>query len=353
MKIQKNVPLAPLTTFGLGGAAKYFVEIENEDELEGAFEFADKNRLPVFVLGGGSNIVVSDDGFSGLVILNSIKGLKSENDTDVAIITAGAGEIWDDVVKLSVQNNWAGIECLSGIPGRAGAAPIQNIGAYGQEIASTIKNIRAFDIRAKKFIDLALEDCEFNYRTSIFNSRKRNRYIVSYITLELKPEGSPTIIYQDLKDQFPDPQNVTLSRFRKAVIETRARKGMVMLPGYETFRSAGSFFKHPIISKEEFEAIRTRHKSESPRPWFWSEPDGQMKLVAAYLIETSGFSRGHRRRNVGISPKHALSLIHHGKGSTQELIQLAKEIQKGVEDAFGVRLMPEPEFVGFEEHPLI
>lgn len=355
MDIQRQHPLHDLTTFSIGGPADYFVEITNEKELLEAFDFAQNKQVPIFLLGGGSNIVVHDKGFPGLVIANHIKGISALRDHDQVELDVGAGETWDEIVTYAARNNWAGIECLAGIPGKVGAAPIQNIGAYGQEVSSVIKNVRAFDTHTQKMVDLDNPACRFEYRKSIFNGSLRDRYLITHVTLELKAGGIPTITYQDLKDQFPDPEKAALSEVRKAVIETRAKKGMVILPGYENYRSAGSFFKHPIVSKKDFAPIhkawrQTNHTDHIH--WFWPLASGDIKLVAARLIQEAGFEPGYRKGNVGISPKHALALINHEGGTAEELTHLAREIQERVEERFGVRLVPEPEFVGFAEHPL-
>ncbi len=355
MDIKQNILLKDHTTFGIGGPADFFIEIAHEEEIEEAYNFAEQKNLPVFILGGGSNIVVHDEGFPGLVIANRIRGISSKDDNKRPRIEAGAGEIWDDLVAYATNHNWAGIECLSGIPGKVGAAPIQNIGAYGQDVASVIERVRVFDTRTKTFHELTNEECGFSYRKSIFNSSEKGRHIVTRLTLILNARGLPTLSYQDLKEKFPGPESVTLSEVRNAVIETRAKKGMVILPGYERYQSAGSFFKHPIISRDTLKEVigKMKEKDAPHAHWYWPLPSGEVKLVAAHLIEHAGFERGHRRGNVGISPKHALALIHHGGGTARELIGLAREIQDAVKNAFGVTLAPEPEFVGFEEHPLI
>jgi len=354
MVIRQNILLRDFTTFGIGGPAQYFTEVASEQELEEALNFSESKQLPFFVLGGGSNIVVSDEGFPGLVIANRIKGISISKDDNQVALMVGAGEIWDEIVTYSVEHNWAGIECLSGIPGSAGAAPIQNIGAYGQEVSSVIKIVHAFDTYVKKMTGLDNAACGFDYRKSIFNSVEHGRYIVTRITMGLKPGGTATLTYQDLKDKFPRPENSTLPEVRNAVIEIRARKGMVILPGYEGYRSAGSFFKHPVVSKEDFERIQelNEFKKNDPRPWFWLLPSEKVKLVATRLIETAGFPPGFRKDKIGISPKHLLALINHGGGTAGELILLAREIQEKVQKKFGITLTPEPEFVGFTTHPL-
>lgn len=354
MEIKQNIPLKNFTTLGIGGPAAYFVEISDEQELIEALNLTEQKQAPFFVLGGGSNIVVNDEGFPGLVIANRIKGISISKDDNRAALTVGAGEIWDKIVQYAIEHNLAGIECLSGIPGTAGAAPIQNIGAYGQEISSVIATVRAFDTHAKRMVELDNISCGFDYRKSIFNSLERGRYIVTHMTMTLKQDGLPTLIYQDLKDKFPRPEIATLLEVRNAVIETRARKGMLVLSQYESYKSAGSFFKNPIVSQEDFDRIQALNEftKDDPRPWFWPLPSGDIKLAAARLIQAAGFSPGYRKKNVGISPKHVLALINYGGGTAGELIDLAWEIREKVRERFGIVLIPEPEFVGFEINPL-
>ncbi len=353
LKIEENIELAPFTTLHVGGWAKYLTEVHSLPDVISALEFASKNNLPVFVMSGGSNILISDTGFAGLVILNKIKGIESEVQGDKIIVTSGAGEEWNHLVKFAAENNWAGIETLAGIPGSVGAAPVQNIGAYGAEASSVIKEVIAYDLDKNSIVTLANKECEFGYRKSIFNSKYPGRYIILEVVFELKTSGEPNLSYQDLQKYFEarlkDGPKPTVHEIYKAVIEIRARKGMVIHPDYESYQSAGSFFKNPVVSAEVFEKVK--EKITDTDKWFWEQSDGSVKISAAKLIEKAGFPKGFKKGNAGISPKHSLSLINLGGAKANELIDLAKEIIKEVQAKFGVEIKPEVLTIGFSENP--
>lgn len=367
MEIKKNYPLKELTTLKVGGPARYFVKVSTEEEVARALTFARKQDLNVFVLGGGSNILVSDYGFDGLVIKNEIKGIETKIKRQVVLLTVGAGENWDDIVGLAVKNNWQGIECLSGIPGTLGAAPIQNINAYGQSFESVCRQVVAVDIKNTKAKTFKNGDCEFSYRDSLFK-RSTGRYLITRITLELKRGGDPLLEYRDFQERFSDLRGKPdLRDVRKAVIEVRAKKGYVILPGYECYKSAGSFFLNPIVESSEFRRIRSfveRWKSKNtvkvegatrsgcPDPWFWELPTGKVKLGAACLMETAGFHPGYKKGKVAISPKHALALINLGGAKAKDVLDLAKKIQDRVYNKFSILIEPEVQFVGFKKSPL-
>jgi len=338
--IQENVPLAPLTTLGIGGSARFFIEAASESELIAAIEFAEASDLPLFILGGGSNVLVSDEGFSGLVVRVAIKGIECGEQ-----VTAGAGEDWDGFVRQCVERNLAGVECLSGIPGLVGGTPVQNVGAYGQEVSESITQVRAFDRQTKQIIELSNAECGFRYRTSIFNTTERNRYIVLAVSFALKANGEPALRYPDVKNFFADKADQpTLAEVRQAVIEIRSRKGMVIVPDDPDCRSAGSFFKNPVISAEAFAKLEA---AANERPPSFPAGDGYVKVPAAWLIERAGFKRGFTRGRVGISSKHTLAIINHGGATAQEVLDLVAEIQARVQAEFGIALLPEPVFVGF------
>ncbi len=339
--IKENVQLAPFTTLGIGGEASFFVEAETEDELIEAIQFAEHRGLPVFILGGGSNVLVSDAGFHGLVIRVAIKGIEWGEQ-----VTAGAGEDWDGFVRQCVQRNLAGVECLSGIPGLVGGTPVQNVGAYGQEVSETITKVRAFDRQSKQIVELSNAGCGFSYRTSIFNSTERNRYIVLAVSFALKANGEPALLYPDVKNFFVGRSGEpTLAEVRQAVIEIRSRKGMVIVPDDPDCRSAGSFFKNPVISVQAFAKLEA---AAGERPPSFPAADGNVKVPAAWLIERAGFQRGYSKGRVGISSKHTLAIINRGDATAQEVMDLVTEIQVGVQAKFCVALLPEPVFVGFD-----
>lgn len=350
LEIQKNISLADFTTFKIGGLARFFVEVKSIDELIAALSFAASEKLPVFVLGGGSNILVSDQGFIGLVIKIGLSGISvEEEDRSVVLVTAEAGEEWDNFVEFCVENDFAGVECLSGIPGLVGGTPIQNVGAYGQEASESIVSVQVFDRRDKEVETIRNSECGFEYRKSIFNTTEKDRYIVLRVTYRLKRAGTPKIVYADLKDRFND-RIPTLRETREAVLEIREKKGMRVRQGGFDAQSAGSFFKNPIISKESFEKIRvTTEVNGFGNLPFYVVNDGYVKVPAAWLIENAGFAKGFRMGNAGLSTKHSLALSNQGGAAASEILDLKNVIEKQVKEKFGIELTPEPNFVGFTD----
>jgi UDP-N-acetylmuramate dehydrogenase len=341
INIQRDVPLAPLTTLKVGGPARFFVRARTEAEVIAAFEFADQNKLDVFVLGGGSNILVSDRGFDGLVIQVALRGIKQDG-SDVLV---SAGEDWDAFVEFCVVRELAGVECISGIPGFVGGTPVQNVGAYGQEVSESIVCVRCFDRDRREIAELSNSECKFSYRTSIFNSTHRDRFVVLAVTYSLKPGGFPKITYKDLKDHFADRQP-TLCETREAVLAIRRSKSMVIDPQDANSKSAGSFFKNPIVEIDRLEKIASVSGSGEV-PHFPAGP-GTIKIPAAWLIEKSGFCKGYRLGPAGISTNHSLALVNFGGASAQEIILLKEKIQAGVRQKFDILLQPEPMFIGFD-----
>jgi UDP-N-acetylmuramate dehydrogenase len=344
LKIEQNVLLAPLTTLKIGGAARFFVRAETERDVAEAFKFAEENGFELFVLGGGSNILVSDEGFDGLVLQIALKGISLKEN----IVTAQAGEDWDDFVAFCVEQNLAGLECLSGIPGFVGGTPVQNVGAYGQEVSETIVSVRVFDRKSKQILELTNADCKFSYRTSIFNSTAKNRFIVLAVTYELKVDAAPKIVYKDLREFFGE-RRPNLRETREAVREIRAAKAMLVRQGGADANSAGSFFKNPVVRTEEFQRIAGLAKSFGVEnvPYFKVD-EASVKIPAAWLIEQSGFHKGYRRGNAGLSSRHTLALTNRGDATAAEILALKSEIQAKVKEKFGVELNPEPVFIGFE-----
>ena len=352
--IQENVPLSPLTTLRIGGPARFFVEARGEDEMLEAFSFAGRRGLPLFILGGGSNALVADEGFPGLVVHVALKGVTWRDEDDEVVVTALAGEDWDELVSQCVERDLAGIECLSGIPGSVGGTPIQNVGAYGQEVSETIASVRAFDRLAGVFTELSNEQCQFSYRASVFNTTARDRYVVTAVAYALKPQGEPAIRYPDLRNFFSNfSTKPSLGLTREAVRGIRAQKAMLIAPDDPDCRSAGSFFKNPVITSETFarieEIARERNLiGASEQVPNFQAGDGMVKVPAAWLIERAGFHKGYNRGAVGISSKHTLALVNRGGATAREVIGLMKEIQGRVMEKFGVPLTPEPVFVGFD-----
>lgn len=342
--------MAPLTTLRVGGPARYFVEAHSEAQLTEAISYASRRRLPLFILGGGSNLVVADEGWPGLVLKVALPGMEYEGEGDNTIFYAAAGENWDDFVGLTVSKNCAGIECLSGIPGTVGGTPVQNVGAYGQEVSQTIIKVRVLEIATGKIRELGNAECEFAYRTSVFNTTEHGRYIVLEAGYRLKQNGQPMLEYADLKKFFAEAgRPPTLQQVREAVRKVRRDKAMLLVPGDEDCRSAGSFFKNPLVSETEAARIRALAEQRAPEKTLPQHPDqgGLVKLSAAWLVEQSGFPKGYARGPVGISRKHALAIVNRGGATASDIVALKDEVQKQVFDLWGVRLQPEPEFVGF------
>lgn len=341
--MQENVALAPLTTLKIGGSARFFVRAETELQVAAAFDFAARNDFELFVLGGGSNVLVADRGFDGLVLQIALKGVEINE----SLATARAGEDWDEFVRLCVENRLQGVECLSGIPGSVGATPVQNVGAYGQEVSETITRVRVFDCQSREFLELSNADCRFDYRASIFNTTAKNRFIVLSVIFALTENGAPKIAYKDLRSYFADRQP-DLAEAREAVLEIRRRKSMVIDDGDPNAKSAGSFFKNPVVPSEKFAeiaAIATDLGVENV-PNF-AVDENSLKIPAAWLIENAGFHKGYIKNSAGISTRHTLALINRGAATAREVIALKDEIQTKVREKFGVELTPEPVFVGF------
>jgi UDP-N-acetylmuramate dehydrogenase len=352
MMVQENIPLAPLTTLKLGGAARYFVEAKREDEVREAAQFAITRQFPLFVLGGGSNLVVADSGWPGLVLKIAIGGIRTPDANDSAgatvLFSVGAGVDWDDFVAQSIAQNCAGIESLSGIPGSTGGTPVQNVGAYGQEVAETIESVRALDLKEDRIVVLPQPACGFRYRSSIFNTTERGRYIILRVNYRLKRGGAPSIKYTDLQKRFAASKTPpSIAETRAAVLEIRRSKGMLIIPGDEDCRSAGSFFKNPVLSEQQFKELAARAEAKGLAIPSYPALDAQHKISAAWLVEHSGFSKGHAMGAAGISHKHALALVNRGGAKASDIVALENEIQRGVQDAWGVPLEPEPVFVGF------
>jgi UDP-N-acetylmuramate dehydrogenase len=349
--ILEEEPLARYTTLGVGGPARRLTAAKTENEILNALGTARAHNWQVFILGGGSNIVVSDAGFSGLVLKIEIPGIQPLEDG--SRISVGAGVEWDAFVQYCVSQNLAGVECLSGIPGSVGATPIQNAGAYGEEVSNVIFRIRALDRYANRIVELENADCRFSYRSSIFNTTHKDRYILIRVDFALRADGMAQIQYPDLQRRFGN-SIPSLDEVREAILQIRETKGMVLHPQDPGAKSVGSFFKNPILIPEETALAEKKARvlgllgaSESlPR---FATADGKDKLPAAWLIEHAGFHKGYVYGRTGISGKHALALINRGGAKAQDIIDLMHRIQSRVLELFGIELQPEPVFVGFEK----
>lgn len=348
--LQRDVPLAPLTTIGIGGPARYFLRASTVDEVRDAVRWSQENDVALFVLAGGSNLLISDDGFDGLVLQIDLRGITVESEDDFAMVKAAAGEPWDAFVAKTVANGWSGVECLSGIPGSVGATPIQNVGAYGQEVAETIVRVEALDRTTGRVISFTNAECRFGYRSSLFKNHERERYIVLNVTFRLRAGGEATVRYPELRKAL-DEQGVALGdlvHVREAVIAIRKRKGMVIDAADPDTRSDGSFFMNPIIPAADLDPFlanaRTLLGDGMAPPHF---PSGdEVKLSAAWLIEHAGFGKGFVHGNVGLSSKHSLAVINRGGGTAREVKELVAMIQARVRERFGVEIEPEPNFIG-------
>ena len=347
MVIQENVPLASQTTLQIGGPARYFIEATNVDEVQEAIAFSRTRSLPLFLLGGGSNLLVSDAGWPGLVLKVGILGINHVHGHNRAIFEAGAGEDWDGFVSATVAHHLAGLECLSGIPGTVGASPVQNIGAYGQEVSDRIEAVHALDLQTNEVCELSREDCRFQYRTSIFNSEERGRYVIVQVDFSVQ-HGLPHLEYADLRKYFANATATpSLAETRSAVLKIRSSKGMLISPGDQDSRSAGSFFKNPVLSPREYDELMKRAADRGLTVPSYPALQAHHKISAAWLVENSGFSKGFPYGKTGISNKHALAIVNHGGATAAEIVALKDLIQQKVQEKWGIGLEPEPVFVGF------
>lgn len=350
LNIQENVSLAPLTTLKIGGEARFFARAEREEHVPEALEFAYEKGIPVFILGGGSNVLIADEGFDGLVLQIALKGISIVGSS----VTAAAGEDWDEFVGLCVMKQLAGVECLSGIPGFVGATPIQNVGAYGQDVSETILSVRVLDRETSQVKTLLHGDCGFLYRSSIFNTTQKGRYVVLAVEFALRQNGAPEIRYADLQKYFAGRDDtVSLAEVRAAVIEIRAQKSMVISAGDPNSKSAGSFFKNPIVSEEHYRNIQEIAENSGLLESGKTVPSfpatgSQVKIPAAWLIEKSGFHKGFVHGNAGISANHTLAIINRGGARAGDVLELKNMIQNVVREKFSIELHPEPVFIGFK-----
>lgn len=348
MLLQEHVPLAEFTTFQVGGPARYLARALSESDVLEALEFAASRQVPIFVLGGGSNLVISDRGFPGLVLKIEIRDIQSEPAGDFRIFEVGAGEDWDAFVAHTVDQNCAGVECLSGIPGTVGGTPVQNVGAYGQEVSQTIECVAAIEVSSGKKRLFSNADCEFAYRASRFNNRSRGRYILVSARYRLQPGAPPTLSYRDLNQRFAGQPSPSLVETRNAVREIRHSKAMLIVQGDNDCRSAGSFFKNPIVDRTAAESVSHFAEQRGLHLTTYPANDGLVKVPAAWLVEQSGFPKGFSAGAVGISRRHSLAVVNRGAATAAEIIRFKNRIQSAVLDQFGIELKPEPVFVGFE-----
>jgi UDP-N-acetylmuramate dehydrogenase len=348
LHIQQDVPLCSLTTLGVGGRARFFLRAESEDEVASAVHFAQARELALLVIGGGSNLVISDRGWQGLVLQIGILGIEPGRSSDGPGFEVGAGVAWDSFVAHSVSLGYGGIECLSGIPGSVGGTPVQNVGAYGQEVSATILSVLVFDRAQDRVRRLTAAECNFRYRQSVFNSEAQGRYIILRVDYRLRPNPEPSLLYADLERYFAARSRTpTLEETRRAVLEIRAAKGMLIRADDPDSRSVGSFFKNPVLSSAAFESLRRKALERNLEVPNYPALTQQKKVSAAWLLENSGFSKGYTRGHVGLSTKHALAIVNRGGATADEVVALQEEIQRRVEETWGIHLDPEPVLVGF------
>jgi UDP-N-acetylmuramate dehydrogenase len=343
IEIREQVALAPFTTFGIGGPARWFAVATSEPEVEAAVLWAQQKGVPLFVLGGGSNLLVKDAGFAGLVLRVEVCGINNCAD---GVYDVGAGESWDTLVDSTVHARMAGMECLAGIPGNVGGTPVQNVGAYGQEVSETIESVRCFDRHTLAWIDLSKADCRFRYRESLFNTDELGRYIVTRVRFRLRPEGAPQLHYADLQRRFGAPARPTLVEVAAMVRAIRREKGMLLVDGDPDCRSAGSFFKNPIVSAEIFERVASSAGLPAKDVPHWPVGDGRIKLPAAWLLERAGFVKGYGEGPARISTRHTLALTNRGGATCADVEQLQDQIVATVAERFGIVLEREPVLLG-------
>ncbi len=347
MEFAQNVPLGPLTTLGVGGPSRWYGEIRSEDDLQRALSWADEYRAPVLILGGGSNVVISDKGWDGLTLRISIPGVERWTGKK-ELFRVGAGENWDAFVAQAVKANCAGVECLSGIPGTVGGTPVQNVGAYGQDVSETIIRIRGYEKRTGVFREFINEECDFHYRRSRFNTVDQNQYVITSVTFSLQQGGTPKIDYADVRKYFVDRKEVpTLQETREAVLAIRRSKAMLIADDDEDSRSAGSFFRNPVVDVATYQRIAKLVEGKGLVPPNYPAGEGKVKIPAAWLVEQSGIQKGFTLGRVGISRRHALAIVNRGHATAAEVIALKDRVQQKVRDVFGVELYPEPILIGF------
>ncbi len=339
-----DVLLAPFTTLRIGGVATQMVDLGREADVVDAVRESDDRGEALLVLGEGSNVVVADEGFDGLVARVRTRGLDVRREDDRVVVDVAAGESWDGFVEQAGREGWRGIECMSGIPGLVGATPIQNVGAYGQEVGDTIARVRAFDRKAGSFVEMDRRDCGFGYRTSVF--KRSERWIVTSVRFELEacPDAAPSR-YAELSRALgvAAGARVSLRTLRETVLSLRRGKGMVLDPSDPDSVSAGSFFVNPVVDAAALANVEAR---AGERPPSFDAGTGRFKLAAAWLVEHAGFPRGWGEGRVGVSRKHALALVNRGGATARELLSAARAIRDGVRSRFGVALDPEPVLVG-------
>lgn len=351
MIINENRPLSELTTVRLGGNAEFFSSCSSVQDIIDSLNFAEEKNIDVFVLGGGSNVVFSDSGFKGLVIAVRNKGIEIHNKfNNKVIINAAAGEDWDGFVSFCIRNGYAGVECLSGIPGTVGAVPVQNVGAYGQEVKDVILSVKVLERKSRKIMMFQNEDCLFSYRTSRFKTIDADKYIILSVMFSLNTDSVSPPIYKELKEKISEIENFDTFDIRKKleiirdnVLSIRRKKSMVIDDSDSDSVSCGSFFMNPVLGKAEFNKFISLCSEKNIDPVYYETETGY-KIPAAFLIEKAGFSKGYTENGAGISNSHSLALVNRGC-SSESFLNFAEKISIQVFKTFGIKLHPEPVIV--------
>ncbi len=343
LSLQQDVALAPYTTLGIGGPARWFATARSEEDVREAVRLAaEELDVTLFVLGGGSNLLVADEGFAGLVLRIALEGIEAEDVFGGVLVCAGAGTSWDGLVQYTVDRGLAGMECLAGIPGTVGGTPVQNVGAYGQEVSQTIQSVRCFDRQTSTIVELSNRECGFGYRTSLLNTAERGRYVVLRVDFLLQRDGAPKLEYAELKRKFEGKARPSLAETAEAVRAIRRGKGMVVDAADPDSRSAGSFFRNPIVGADMLARVAAAvgvAESEVPH---WPAGEDGVKLPAAWLLERAGFVRGYVLGRAGISTKHTLALVNRGEAKAEDVFRLRDLIVHTVRERFGLTLEQEP-----------
>ena len=341
--VRQRVMLAPYTTLKVGGPAEYFAIAKSEEEMAALAGFARERGLEFTVIGGGSNILVSDDGIQGLVVKNEIKGVSSEVDGERVFLKAGSGEIWDDVVAHSVEAGWGGLENLSAIPGTVGATPVQNVGAYGIEVGEVIASVRVLDITTGEISEIPATDCRFGYRDSVFKNEAGRDLIILSVTYVLSRMPAPRLHYRDLEARFAEhgPVQVSVSKVRAVVMDIRSGK----FPDWKNIGTAGSFFKNPIVSVSDHERLVDIY----PGLPAYTDGEGRMKLSLGWILDHVCALRGYREGNVGLYERQALVLVNRGGATASEIKNFSKKIREKVFEKTDIEIEMEVRMLGFDE----
>jgi UDP-N-acetylmuramate dehydrogenase len=350
-KFKKNIPLSEFTTIELGGPAKYFFTAKTNQELIEVVKYSKSLGIRFFILGGGSNVIFSDHGFDGVVIKNEIMGIDLIDHHEYTELVADSGELWDQLVEKSVRMELTGVECLSGIPGTAGATPVQNVGAYGQEVSDTITFVEVVDLETYEVKTFRSIECMFSYRNSRFKDKDKSRFFISKVGFRLSKLDEPCLKYEGLNKEIKSKHSnfdlmereLKLRTIRETVLAIRRMKSMVIDKNDPDSRSCGSFFTNPILNVSEFEKLKSDQSPELRSAPVYVN-GSEVKIPAAWLIENSGFSRGFSINGAAISSNHTLALVNKGTSSKQ-LLELSQIIKDSVFKKFGIMLEPEPEII--------